>query len=235
MNKAVNKTLTWVAIFSIAMGLLESAVVIYLRELYYPQGFSFPLSAMQDKVAITEILREAATLIMLIAIGIISGKTATEKFAYFIYSFAIWDIFYYVFLKLLINWPESLFTWDILFLLPTTWVGPVISPILLALSMIGLSLAIVYFTNKNSNTKILRPEWLLLIIGSVISIVAFTYEYVGFLLKKFTIIEAFTPNQTLMDYALTFVPKSFPWGIFIIGFFTILGGIILFILRNRKL
>ena len=95
------KTLLWVAIFSTAMGYLECTVVVYLREIYYPGGFNFPLAPIDKPIAITEIGREAATLVMLLGIGFLAGKTAVQRFAYFIYSFAIWDIFYYVFLKVL--------------------------------------------------------------------------------------------------------------------------------------
>lgn len=84
----------WVSLFSIAMGLFECIVVIYLRKIYYPEGFSFPLKIMESDIITVELLREAATLIMLLAVGAISGKTSVEKLGLFIYSFAIWDIFY---------------------------------------------------------------------------------------------------------------------------------------------
>ena len=93
----LRKTLFWVTFFSIAMGFLESAVVIYLRRMYYPHGFSFPLQPMPHDIAIVEIWREAATIIMLLAIGILAGRKPSEKFAWFVISFAVWDIFYYVF------------------------------------------------------------------------------------------------------------------------------------------
>ena len=85
------------------MGFLESAVVVYLREILYPEGFAFPLSPIPVSLAVTELLREVATLIMLVTIGIIAAKRFSTGFAWFIYSFAIWDIFYYVFLKLLLD------------------------------------------------------------------------------------------------------------------------------------
>ena len=125
-----------ISIFAIAMGFLETAVVIYMRDLLYPDGFSFPLVPIPADLALTEILREAATLIMLLTIAILNAKTFSERFAWFIYAFAIWDIFYYIFLKIMILWPESLMTWDILFLIPTTWTGPVISPVIVSFSMI---------------------------------------------------------------------------------------------------
>ncbi len=234
MNQATKKTILWVTLFSIAMGLLECAVVVYLRELYYPEGFSFPLKTMSTRLALTEILRETATLIMLVSLGILAGRTKTEKFGYFIYSFAIWDIFYYVFLKAILGWPESLFIWDILFLLPTTWVGPVIAPVLLSLAMIILTLAIVYFTNKNSDTTLKNHEWWLLITGSVVCIISFTLEYSQYILKEFSLVSVFAPSEKLMNYAIRFVPVKFPWLIFWIGFVIILFGIGRFIYRELK-
>jgi membrane protein implicated in regulation of membrane protease activity len=64
--------------------------------------------------------------------------------------FAIWDIFYYIFLWLLIGWPESFFTWDILFLLPVTWVGPVLAPVINSLTMIVLAGLILLADRKTS-------------------------------------------------------------------------------------
>lgn len=131
-----HKQLLWLTFFSIAMGLLEAAVVIYLRYLYYPDGFRFPLTLMAENVVITELLREVATLIMLVGVAVLAGRTAHQRFAFFLIAFGVWDIFYYVFLKLLLGWPESLLTWDILFLLPVPWVGPVLTPCLVSLTMI---------------------------------------------------------------------------------------------------
>ncbi len=224
----------WVTLFSIAMGMLESAVVVYLRELYYPEGFAFPLKIMSATVVFTELLREVATLIMLIAIGVLAGRTKTEKFGYFIYSFAIWDILYYVFLKLLLNWPESLFSWDILFMLPTTWVAPVVCPVLLALAMITLALSIIYFTNKSVATVISKTEWWFFILGSLICIISFTYEYSIYILHKFSWYDVFIPTKKLMDYAIQFVPVGFLWWVFWLGFIIILGTIGHFIYRNLK-
>src|SRR5665648_874707 len=94
-NLLLSNKLLWVTLFAVAMGMLESSVVIYLRELYYPDGFQFPLKATSYTIAVTEIFRELSTLIMLLGIGVLAGKNKHERFAWFIYSFAIWDIFYY--------------------------------------------------------------------------------------------------------------------------------------------
>ncbi|HPB25925.1 MAG TPA: hypothetical protein PLE11_09195, partial [Bacteroidales bacterium] len=96
----------WILLFSIAMGYLESAVVIYIRELYYPEGFAFPMKLISEKIMITEFFREAATMLMLLGTAIIAGRNAIERFAYFIMCFGIWDIFYYVFLYLILGWPQ---------------------------------------------------------------------------------------------------------------------------------
>src|ERR1044072_1842951 len=127
------KTIAWISLFAISMGFLESSVVIYLRELYYPSGFQFPLQPIPMAIARVEFFRELATLIMLIGVGILSGKTRLQRFAYFVLAFGIWDLFYYLFLYLFIGWPQSLATWDILFLIPVPWVGPVWAPCLLCL------------------------------------------------------------------------------------------------------
>ncbi|MGE4289800.1 MAG: hypothetical protein AB7E36_14035 [Salinivirgaceae bacterium] len=234
MQKQTFKTLLWLFIFGIAMGLLESAVVVYLRELYYPEGFAFPLKPMSPTLVLTEILREAATLVMLIAIGVLAGRTRTERFGYFIFTFAVWDIFYYLFLKLLLNWPESLLTWDVLFLLPTTWVGPVIAPVILSLLMIVLSLAISNFTDHYRQTRITAREWLAFIAGSLVVIVSFTLAYVQFMLSRFSWAELLLPNAKVMEHALLFVPQHFHWGIFTAGVLIIAYGLAAFILRLNK-
>ena len=68
------KQLSWLIIFSIAMAYLESAVVVYLREIYYPDGFSFPLTPINAYIFITEFWREIATIIMLAGIGVLTDE-----------------------------------------------------------------------------------------------------------------------------------------------------------------
>src|SRR5690349_12153523 len=99
------RTMIWLTAFIIALVFLESAVVIYLRRLYYPQGFAFPLVPIPPDIGMIEFLREAATMIMLLGIAVIGGRNTAQRFALFIYSFAVWDIFYYVFLKIFDHWP----------------------------------------------------------------------------------------------------------------------------------
>jgi hypothetical protein len=231
-----NRTLAWLSLFSIAMGFLEAAVVLYLRELYYPEGFNFPLKLMSNNVAIVEVFREIATLVMLLGAGVVAGRTRTEKFGLFLYCFAVWDIFYYIFLKLTLNWPESLMTWDILFLIPTTWVGPVVAPVIVSLTMILLAITISKFTDQNLNTRLTLAEWALLLAGAITLTAGFVYDYVAYLMKYFGFRAIFNPSnmQALMAKATGYVPSFFPWAIFLAGELAIIGAIGLFFFRNRR-
>lgn len=225
-----------VAIFSIAMGYLESAVVVYIREIYYPEGFAFPLKMMSERVMITELFRELATLVMLAGIGILAGRSRLERFGFFLLSFGVWDIFYYIFLYALIGWPESLFTWDILFLLPTTWVGPVLAPCINASTMVIFGGLIWYFQSKGNLKPLRRKEWSLLVLGSLVVIGAYVQDYVRFMRKEFTFFEIFSPTDAakLMESAMQYVPVDFSWWIFWIGEVVILMGIGLWVMQNRN-
>jgi hypothetical protein len=140
--KTIGKII-WVSILSIAMAFVESAVVVYLRAIYYPEGFSFPLTHAIDGLIRTELLREAATIFMLLSVSILAARKLWERFAYFLLCFSVWDIFYYVWLKALLDWPATLFEWDVLFLIPIPWIGPVIAPVSVSLLMVLFSLIII--------------------------------------------------------------------------------------------
>ena len=217
------------------MGYIESAVVVYMREILYPGGFDFPLAPIEMDLAVTEIIREFATLVILVCIGMITGRTFSEKFAWFLYSFAIWDIFYYVFLKFLIGWPESLMTWDILFMIPTTWIGPVITPVLVSLTMILLSMILVYYNRKYEAAKINWIEWSLLITGSIVLILSWTWDYSGYILEHFTFREIWTvPGEELTKIVSQYIPRKFYWGLFSVGEAIILTAIGLLSWRLRR-
>lgn len=222
----LKRSLIIITAFAIAMGFLESAVVVYMREILYPGGFTFPLSPIPVSLAVTELLREVATMIMLLTIGMIAARRFSTGFAWFIFSFAIWDIFYYVFLKLLLGWPGSLFTWDVLFLIPTTWTGPVLAPVLVSMTMILLALVILVQAEKGKDTRIANMEWAGLILGSLILIFGFIYDYSGFMLTHFTLGEMLqVKNSEVLELATRYIPDRFPWWIFGIGEVLILGTI----------
>src|ERR1051326_1970934 len=126
-----------VVVFAIAMAWVESAVVYYLRTMIHRinpyQANPLPIIG---GLGPAEMVREAATLVMLFTIGVLAGKTWRSRLGYSAFAFGVWDIFYYVFLKVMCDWPKSLLDWDILFLLPLPWWGPVLAPVLIALLMI---------------------------------------------------------------------------------------------------
>jgi hypothetical protein len=136
-------TLAWAAVFSLAFAFVEASVVIYLRALYYPDGFAFPLKVMQAGYLRVEIAREAGTMIMLACLGIIAGRKPWERFGYFLFAFGIWDVAFYAWLLAAVGWPASLFDWDILFLIPLPWIGPVIAPIAISLLMVTFGALVV--------------------------------------------------------------------------------------------
>jgi len=133
----------WIApsIFAAAMGYLEAAVVFYLRTMVGRLDPSQPAPLQKFAgLASAEILREAATLLMITTVGCMAGKTWRGKLGISLMVFGIWDITYYIFLWPLTGWPSSLFSWDILFLIPLPWWGPVWAPVSIAMLMIFFGL-----------------------------------------------------------------------------------------------
>lgn len=134
IQPAVRRIL-WAFLFAISFAFVESAVVVYLRALYYPGGFSFPLRVLATDHITIELARELSTLVMIAAAAALAGFRPWERFGFFIFIFGVWDIFFYLWLKVCINWPLTLFDWDILFLIPVPWIGPVLAPVLVALTL----------------------------------------------------------------------------------------------------
>lgn len=228
--KPVIRVIAYLTIFSIAMGFMESAVVVYLRALYYPDGFVFPLAPLESKILVTELLREMATLIMLLVAGIIAGRNSAQRFVFFLFCFAIWDIFYYVFLYLLIGWPASLLDWDILFLLPVPWIGPVLAPCLLSLMMILLMILVVWLQENQHRVKFGLIDIFLLASGSLIVIGSFTKDYFMVIAAG----DASTTGSGMMDTLRNFIPESFSWLLFGVGVLLLLADFVWIFLRSIK-
>lgn len=236
--KQSKKIFIWITIFAITMGIFEGSVVVYLRALYYPEGFNFPLTPIDNQIAVTELIRELASLFMLLSVSIAVGKNFSQRFAWFLYSFAVWDIIYYVFLYLILGWPKSLFTWDILFLLPVTWTGPVITPFIISLLMILFSFLIYHYNIKsNYKTKIKRNEWLYLIIGAFIVFVSFIWDYSKFLIQNISLEELrnITVSDKLFDLSIKYIPTKFPWAIYCVGIVVLILSFYLFYKRNHEI
>jgi hypothetical protein len=126
----------WGAIFAIAMAYLEAAVVVYLRKVYGITDLISSVPAFDSQIGMIELGRELATLIMLFAVGWAVGSNFRSRAGYAIFAFGLWDIFYYIWLRVMIGWPRSLLEPDLLFLIPLPWWGPVLSPVLIALLMV---------------------------------------------------------------------------------------------------
>ncbi len=147
-----SRNLILLTIYAAAMALLESAVVVYMRRLYYPDDplNIFPMQFLNAYDSVVEISREVATIVMLLTIALlVEQSSGTRRFAAFVFVFGVWDLFYYAWLKVLIGWPKAWLEWDVLFLIPVVWLGPWICPVLISLLFIAWG----YWTLR-SNEKI---------------------------------------------------------------------------------
>jgi len=191
MTGRLRRIVVGLFLFGISFGYVEAAVVIYLRALYEPlrerltpgraPGDLFPLVDSGRMVSVApetkrllevEVIREAATLIMLAAAAMLVAGERSFWLPAFSIAFGVWDISFYLFLKLWIDWPASLLTWDLLFLLPVPWASPVLAPVLVSLTIIGCGLAALY------RPVYIRPrEWLGLVLGGALVILSFTWDF----------------------------------------------------------
>jgi hypothetical protein len=163
-----------VVIFAVAMAWVESAVVFYLRTLmeridpYQPN----PLPVI-GRLGPAELVREAATLVMLLTVGILAGRNWRSRLGYAAVAFGVWDIFYYVFLKVMCGWPHSLLDWDILFLLPLPWWGPVLAPVLIAALMIAWGTLATGFGEPQAREAVPWRAWTLNALGVLLALYVF--------------------------------------------------------------
>jgi hypothetical protein len=149
-----------VVTFAVGMAWVEAACVYYLRvmvdriEPYQPDPL--PIRGILGEV---ELVREGATLLMLAMIGMLAGRTWRARMGYAAIAFGFWDILYYVFLRIMSGWPASLLDWDILFLLPLPWWGPVLAPICIASLMIVWGTLVTQTHNRIPTTRFTRASW----------------------------------------------------------------------------
>ncbi|RME19981.1 MAG: hypothetical protein D6800_13630 [Candidatus Zixiibacteriota bacterium] len=172
-NSQLTRTIFTAFVFAAAMAYFEAAVVVYLRQSFYPQGFAFPLKPMPAGTLVIELGREAATIIMLIAVAFLTGKGKWERFGWFLFLFGVWDIGYYFWLKVLIDWPATLFDWDILFLIPIPWIGPVVAPVLVSLTMIVIGLWFAVRSRSRNGILVGSLSWTLGVLGSLVLLYSF--------------------------------------------------------------
>ncbi len=160
-------------------------MVVYLRRIFYPEGFVFPIKVIPARILWIELSREIACLIMIIAVALLTGRKRWERFGYFLIVFGVWDIFYYVWLKVSIDWPQSLFEWDVLFLIPLPWIGPVAAPSLLAVLMIISGVLTVLLFERGREFRPTLLSWLIAIAATGLILFAFMHDTAATLRQQY--------------------------------------------------
>ena len=194
--------LLWLTLFGLAFGYIEAAVVVYLREFLYPAGFTLDLLTPQPaRVLWTEVGREVASLLLLLAVARLAVRGGLRRFGVFAFCFGVWDLMYYLVLKVILHWPASLLDWDILFLIPAPWTAPVLAPMLVSLALVFAG-GVLLLSSDEQLPQITRRDWLIEIAAGVIILVTF-----------FWALPALIAGQP---------PGDYPWWLFAIGY---LGGL----------
>lgn len=186
--------------FAVAMACLEAAVVVYLQgALGGKVGEIFPIRPELAAGALVqiEVGREAATMVMIGAVGVLVGLSRLERLAWSAVVFGVWDIGYYAWLQVFSGWPGSLHTTDLLFLIPVPWVGPVWSPVLVSAALIGFGLSAASMLRAGKSLTLRRGHWIAGLLGGLLVILSWTLDSGG-----------------LLDGAM---PGPYPWPIFVIG------------------
>ena len=194
-----------VVVFAVAMAWFEAATVYYLRVMvdrvdpYQPN----PLP-MDGIVGPVELAREAATLVMLAAIGALAGRNLRTRLGYAAIAFGVWDVFYYVFLKFISGWPASLLDWDILFLLPLPWWGPVLAPVCIALLMIAWGTQVTQRAAGRGAVTLTSTAWRLNWLGTALAL----YVFMADALRA-------VPHG--LDATRLVLPAAFNWPVFLVA------------------
>lgn len=227
-SPAVSPHPAWVLaglyLFGIGFGFVEAAVVVDLRAVLAPadvhtaarlDGELFPIipperlardNPTAARLLRIEVLREAATLVLLAGAGMAIGRTFAGRFAAFVAAFGVWDLTYYLFLKLLIGWPASVWTWDILFLVPVPWSAPVLAPALVAATMVAAGSIVLVEEARGRAFRISVRQWAALVFGGIILIASFCWDW--------------------RAIAAGGMPGAFPWPVYLLGEAVGLGGFV---------
>jgi len=219
MHKAV-KSLSLLFIVAIAMAFLEAAVVVHLRALYYPDRplMIFPLRLLPEDALQVELARELGTLIIILCVAWLAEKNFTRVFAAFLFIFGLWDIFYYVWLKLVLGWPVSWLEWDVLFLIPWPWLGPWIAPVAVALLFVAWS---AWALIAGTHVRLTPFSGTLFLAGAALVLATF-------LLPGFPLLAQGV--EGFRDYR----PGAFSWGVFSLGMLAMTAGLIKSVRDSRS-
>jgi hypothetical protein len=188
-----------VTAFAIAMAYLEAATVFYIRALVDRiEPYQATPLPIHGSLGTIELWREAATLVMIATLGMLAGRTWRRRVGYAAVAFGVWDIFYYVFLRLISGWPRTLLDWDILFLLPLPWWGPVLAPVCIALMMILWGSLTTQSRHAATNAR-----WPLVLgcVGTALALAVF-------------MIDAWRALPNGRDAVLQVLPTTFNWNVF---------------------
>lgn len=201
-NRARN--LVWLTLFAICMAQVEASLVVYLRSIYYPDNplAIFPLNILTHRDLAIEFVRELATIVMILSVALLTARGFTRVFAVFVYVFGLWDIFYYLWLKIMIGWPVSWFEWDVLFLIPWPWLGPWLSPVLIAFLFVVWGGWIIYSPNE---VRFTRSTVVLFVVGALLALISFLLPAAPLLLEGEKAFRGFQPDD-------------FCWSLFIPGY-----------------
>jgi hypothetical protein len=198
MNRIKQDRKSWlvVVVFAAAMAWVESAVVYYLRTMidrivpYQPN----PLPVI-GSLGPVELVREVATMVMLLTVGTLAGRTWRARLGYAAVAFGVWDIFYYVFLRAMCGWPHTLLDWDILFLLPLPWWGPVLAPVLIALLLIAWGTLTSQFDRAQSSWRAKVRVWGINCIGILLALYVFMADAIRVSHQGVEVIRNVLPSQ----------------------------------------
>jgi hypothetical protein len=171
-------------VFALALALIEAAVVIYLRALSGSALFPLQdmLKAIGPQLHNLEVCREVATLLVLFVPAYLLQAPPTLRVVAYVLLFALWDLAYYGFLSLFLGWPNTLMTYDVLFLIPQPWIAPVLCPILVASTLALGTTAYLYLARNRAARTPSIGQGLGLFVGAVVMLVAFMWE-TGYYLK----------------------------------------------------
>jgi hypothetical protein len=173
----VTRRIVWLITFAVAMAYVESAVVVYLRTIYDPDGFRFPLVLLPPGMVAIEMGRELATLVMLLGVAMLAGADRWDRILVFCVGFGVWDLAYYFWLWVFLRWPPSLLTWDVLFLIPVPWIGPVVAPVIVSVVLVAGALLLLRRRAGGEPIGFPRSLQALAIAGGVLVLGSFVLDF----------------------------------------------------------
>jgi len=233
LSTTLTKRVLALAALAVALGYVEAAVVVYLRQViapvrqeHFPDAVREPLPLLSreqlrqagphvESLLALEVVREVAAIAVLLAAAYGLRRRRGELAAFFLLGFAVWDIFYYLFLKLLVNWPASLGTWDILYLIPVPWVAPVWAPLMVSATLLVVAFILLTGRGDRRVPADRAVKAALLIAAGVAGILTSFFLRLGEAMER--------------------VPQQFDWPLFLAGWLLGVAGVVWLLSRPSPL